>query len=339
MRLIREKQFKANLHCHSTLSDGRLTPSQLKEAYMERGYSVLAITDHERPHDHTAISKKGFLMLTGYEAYIRPDPAGRYNRWAPEVHLNLFAEDPHNTDLVCAQPAYVKYMPKEELASQKTVGSPGQRSYTPEYVNGFIRTAKEDGYIVAYNHPVWSLEDAAVIPEYEGCFSMEVFTFNSWQEGMEEYNGALYDALLRKGKRLYAHATDDNHNVHPFSHPGNDSFGGFTMICTEDGRLSYDRIIRALKSGTFYASSGPLILSLETDGKRVKVKTTPVEAIVLTYGSKTPRVARPEEEGGTVDSAVFDMPQDAPYFRIHLRGAGGKTADTRGYFRDEWENA
>lgn len=34
--------YKANLHCHSTCSDGILTPRELKDAYKSRGYSVLA---------------------------------------------------------------------------------------------------------------------------------------------------------------------------------------------------------------------------------------------------------------------------------------------------------
>ena len=29
--------FKANLHCHTTLSDGDFTPEQMKEAYMAHG--------------------------------------------------------------------------------------------------------------------------------------------------------------------------------------------------------------------------------------------------------------------------------------------------------------
>ena len=39
--------YKANLHCHSTNSDGKATPEQLKEEYMKQGYSVIAYTDHE----------------------------------------------------------------------------------------------------------------------------------------------------------------------------------------------------------------------------------------------------------------------------------------------------
>ena len=38
--------YKANLHCHSTVSDGALTPEALKELYTKNGYSVIAFTDH-----------------------------------------------------------------------------------------------------------------------------------------------------------------------------------------------------------------------------------------------------------------------------------------------------
>ena len=36
--------YKANLHCHTIHSDGRLTPEEFKKAYMDEGYSVVAYT-------------------------------------------------------------------------------------------------------------------------------------------------------------------------------------------------------------------------------------------------------------------------------------------------------
>ena len=47
-----KKQYRANLHAHSTLSDGKLSPEELKRAYRAQGYSILAITDHEHPKSH-----------------------------------------------------------------------------------------------------------------------------------------------------------------------------------------------------------------------------------------------------------------------------------------------
>jgi histidinol phosphatase-like PHP family hydrolase len=39
--------YKANLHCHTVYSDGNKTPEEIKTAYQQRGYSVVAYTDHE----------------------------------------------------------------------------------------------------------------------------------------------------------------------------------------------------------------------------------------------------------------------------------------------------
>ena len=36
-----------DLHCHSTLSDGLLTPSEVVRRAAERGVAVLALTDHD----------------------------------------------------------------------------------------------------------------------------------------------------------------------------------------------------------------------------------------------------------------------------------------------------
>ena len=44
--LVREDQIRGDLHCHTTLSDGRGTPEEMAAAAQERGYDYLAVTDH-----------------------------------------------------------------------------------------------------------------------------------------------------------------------------------------------------------------------------------------------------------------------------------------------------
>jgi len=39
--------YKANMHTHTTISDGKFTPEEIKQLYMEKGYSIVAYTDHE----------------------------------------------------------------------------------------------------------------------------------------------------------------------------------------------------------------------------------------------------------------------------------------------------
>ena len=38
--------LKCNFHCHTTCSDGRLSPKDVMAAYRALDYDVLAITDH-----------------------------------------------------------------------------------------------------------------------------------------------------------------------------------------------------------------------------------------------------------------------------------------------------
>lgn len=152
------KQYRANLHSHSTLSDGRLTPEQLVEAYREAGYSILAITDHEAPYDHTALSTPDLLLLTGYEAYIRPSHTAAFDPFRPEIHLNLLAKDPHNTAIVGFDPNFCKYMPLKVAQQRKHLGNLGPRRYYRAYVQEFMDEARHGGYLVAYNHPCWSME-------------------------------------------------------------------------------------------------------------------------------------------------------------------------------------
>ena len=68
--------YKANLHCHSTISDGGLTPKQIKEIYMSRGYSIVAYTDHQLFVRHNDLTDENFLALNGYEADVTESVSG-----------------------------------------------------------------------------------------------------------------------------------------------------------------------------------------------------------------------------------------------------------------------
>ena len=67
--------YKANLHCHTTLSDGEFTPERIKAAYQEQGYSIVAFTDHRRYENHTQLNDEGFLALAALEVDLTEEPA------------------------------------------------------------------------------------------------------------------------------------------------------------------------------------------------------------------------------------------------------------------------
>ena len=56
----RSSDIRGDLHCHTTLSDGRNTLEEMAEAARERGYAYLAITDHSASHgfgDHVTAER------------------------------------------------------------------------------------------------------------------------------------------------------------------------------------------------------------------------------------------------------------------------------------------
>ena len=63
--------YKANLHCHSTVSDGAFTPEQIKDIYKAAGYSVVAYSDHNVLIDHSELDDEDFLTLTAVEIDVK----------------------------------------------------------------------------------------------------------------------------------------------------------------------------------------------------------------------------------------------------------------------------
>ena len=58
------------MHCHTTISDGHFTPEEIKKLYMEKGYSIVAYSDHELIRDHSDLSDENFLAITSSEFSI-----------------------------------------------------------------------------------------------------------------------------------------------------------------------------------------------------------------------------------------------------------------------------
>ena len=325
--------YKANLHCHSTVSDAKLTPQQLKEAYKAKGYSVLAITDHEWMVPHPELNAPDFLAITAYEMTVRDG-----EKTTPDnriVHMNLYAKDPECTYHICFDPEAAKtYCRLEEAEVRKEeLGEPAKHIYTPEFINRVTREAKEKGFLVSFNHPDWGLEAAEDYLQYDGFFAVEIYNHSCFMDvGLNEENLNIYDAMLRAGKRLYCTCNDDNHNRKGLDPDFTDSFGGFNMIKAPE--LSYGTIMQALEQGDFYASCGPEFHELYVEDGFLYVRCSPVRHILLgTAGRKGACVHA--RAGETVSEVVFELKDHYRYFRVTLMDQEGKKAFSRAYFLNE----
>ena len=96
--LVERKDIRGDLHCHTTLSDGRNTLEEMAEAAQQRGYAYLALTDHSASHGfgndvpadallrrveevaaYNEAHSGTFRLLAGSEVNILPDGSLDYD--------------------------------------------------------------------------------------------------------------------------------------------------------------------------------------------------------------------------------------------------------------------
>lgn len=321
--------YKANLHCHTTCSDGKLTPEETKAAYKAHGYSVVAFTDHNVMYNHSYLNDDSFIALLGCEADMTQKGSAPYNN-RKVIHFNYISLKPENTApfFFGSSLGYVEknaeLFPKEtEFYKKEPICKLG---YVPQNVSYLFNMAREKGYFVTYNHPCWSREEYPQYINYNNMNALEIFNYASFKEGHEGYVPTVYDDMLRAGKRIYCIAADDNHNC------VTDAFGGFTMIKAE--KLEYETITDALVKGHFYASMGPEIKSLVFEDGKIKIECSGVERISLTAGQR--RAASVwAKEGESISCAEFEVHPNDVYVRLTATDHRGRSANTNGYFVDE----
>jgi hypothetical protein len=318
--LPRDGQFyKANMHSHSTLSDGQVTPSELKLIYKKKGYSVFAFTEHSTYHDlREKLDDKDFITLPSYEAHLdrdydrTPYPAlleggAPASTEAEAVHFNMFAIDPDK--------------PMCEVKVDDIF------DFSIEHANELIRRGKEAGFLVCYNHPHWSLNTAAFYNALEGVDAIEIANGSSYRSSSMDYVPHVYREMAWKGKRMICIGGDDNHHVHHFFH-------AWTMIKAPE--LSHKAIMDALIAGNCYSSCGPEIHELYVEDGELHIKTSEAQGIFFSTAGRRKQVVLSEEnDGNPVTEGVFPIYDTDVFFHVTVTDMHGKPANTRIFYLDE----
>ncbi len=324
------KFYKANLHCHTTISDGKLTPEEVKEHYKSHGYSVVAFTDHDVFIKHPELCDDEFIALNGYEIEVNQTAEDTDSPFKKCCHLCLVALSPDTEKQVCWHrekylfgnaPQY-----KDQVKFDESLPD-FERSFNTECINEIIKRGKENGFFVTYNHPTWSMEEYTDYMSYEGMDAMEIVNYSAVVTGYPEYNANVFDAMLRGGKKLYCIAADDNHSRISMC-------GGFTMIKAD--KLDYCTITKALKDGNFYASEGPEINELWYEDGKIHVKCSEARQICFRCGKRRTR-SRRADENGLLTEAVFELPELYEHVRVTVIDKNGKHADSQVYYQKDLE--
>jgi len=165
--------YRGNLHCHTTESDGMLTPVQRCAAYRQAGYDFLAITDHRKVTDVAHLSTPDFLVLSGSELHPRTP--------ADDDYLHIVALDVH-----------------QEIDSHLPA-------------NEVIAAINAQGGLAVLCHPYWCGFSLLDLQPLQGYFAMEVFNGTCTGIGKENSESTWDDLLDRVGPVLGL-AVDDTHH-------------------------------------------------------------------------------------------------------------------------------
>ena len=332
--------YKANLHVHTVISDGGLTPEEIKAAYKEKGYSVVAYTDHEAMVPHTDLSDDEFLAITAVELATNAELTHGTYTYRETCHLNLYSKDPNRT--ICPVFSISRLWPAHaaQFLSEEMKSIDFTRTFTVESMNEVIAAANADGFLVSYNHPVWSLNHYPFYSGLKGVWGVECYNTGCVRSGYPDTVQPL-DDLLCLGRKVFPLATDDAHGPKDRMW---DYFGGWVMIKAD--KLEYSVIMDALENGDFYATSGPEINELYIEDGILTVKTSPATSIFVSTERRASRSAR-STDGKPLTEATFDLKSfisdssqkretDPPaYFRVTVTDENGNEAYTRPFFVEE----
>ena len=292
--------YKANLHTHSTLSDGSFSPEQLKAMYMAEDYSVLAFTDHRKFVPHTDLCDKDFVALTSAELdFNLYDEKGLVTK---VVHINSVSPEPYFE-------ASYERMPYE-------IG----------LINGTVADLRQKGHFVTLNHPNWSNMSNEDVLAVKGVDAIEIFNsigtvFNNYGD-----DSPIYEYALRCGERAIPVAGDDTHKIFEDGTPFMEYYQSFTMIKAK--ALSYESIFDALKNGRCYASTGPIFENIWLEGNKLCVECSPVFGVYVhsKYISRKAQDVRPTDCITHTAIDISAIREVSPYIWVQLRDTNGKKA-------------
>ncbi|MCI5771627.1 MAG: CehA/McbA family metallohydrolase [Clostridiales bacterium] len=174
--LLGRKRMKVNLHMHTTLSDGRVTPERAAEIYRAAGYDLIAVTDHWKWRAGTPLA--GLRTLSGAE----------YNIGGNDGARGVY----HILGLGCREaPALAPDAEPQRILDE---------------VNRL-------GGLAVLAHPAWSLNTWTQAATLHGVGATEIYnTVSDVHESSRPYSGDFVDTAAGQGLFYPLLATDDAHH-------------------------------------------------------------------------------------------------------------------------------
>lgn len=302
----KNKMLKGGLHCHTTRSDGRVTPEDVMKMHKENGYDFLALTDHRIYNMKNFAPELGLTIIPGMEFDNIGLPAAHGSRCFHTVCLGPTKEDGNGF---------------EHDQKFESANVPDQESYQP-----YLDDIHAKNNLTIYCHPEWSATPPRYFDKMQGNFAMEIWNTGCAQDNNMDMDALYWDDLLGRGIRLFGVAVDDGHAAHAHCK-------GWVMVNAEN---NVNSILNALKNGAFYSSCGPEIYDFYVKDGHCVIECSPVKKLRV-HSDCHPTKVWHDPEGKLLTYAAFDIEshnQDYGYVRMSIMDENGNYAWTNPIFLD-----
>ena len=301
--------WKGNLHTHTLWSDGDDFPEMVAEWYREHGYHFLGLSDHntlsqgQRWMRAAEIEKRGgkapiekYLKRFGSSwveqrekdqvREVRLKPLGEFRTLLEERDRFLLIQSEEITDKFGQSPIHMNATNLLELIK------PGGGSSVAETIENNFRAAQAQSQkmgqeiLVHLNHPNfgWGVtaEDLAQV------LSEHFFEIFNGHPGVRQLGDQTHVSMERmwdiasslrmkkmNSRPLYGLATDDSHHYH---FPGmKRSTCGRGWIMVRAAHLTPESLIRSIKAGDFYGSTGVTLGDVKFEAGTLSIEIDPAE--------------------------------------------------------------
>lgn len=264
-------QYKADLHCHTTASDGDEDMNVMIEEHYAQGYDVLALTDHGiTSKGWTTVSSRNYYKLLGIiegtPRQITPlteeryqeitTGVGRDGRGMIEVPLGI-EQNPTSLNNAHVNSWYTEYGDglvggtsnyDEVIRNVDETGGLSVINHPGEYTKAKEESCQADAYNEDDDWYGYVIDKFAnILINYESCIGIDI---NSKKDGRTKYDRKLWDILLQRvvptGRNVFAIATTDAHQL--------DKVGcAWTDLCMPENNA--DNVRTCLENGAFFAVS------------------------------------------------------------------------------------
>ena len=290
--------YKGNLHTHSTISDGHLPVAETKEQYVKKGYSFIAITDHNIYFNSSEYNEDNFIIIPGIETNVtKPN-------WNGQHMVGIY--DPKEKEDTF-----------EHGKVLETLAWSGDFNDL-DVLQEQIEILRKGGNQCIYPHPKYGRILPETMLKLNGYFAMEIWNNESvYDSGCGE---ALYhwDHLLRNNKKVWGIASDDKHQ-------SDDRYiGGYVVVKAKE--LTVSAILQSLKAGNFYSSAGPEIYDFYVEDGIAYAKTSDAKAIGFICYEAHGKVYLPPRGRDTFNEQSHELRVGTNFVRLEVEDKFGKKA-------------